>query len=36
MATYKKKGLKRKSSNIDTNQSTKAELFDTLDQIAHP
>ena len=22
MATYKKKGLKRKSSNIDTNQST--------------
>ena len=34
MATYKKKGLKRKSSNIDTNQSTTAEVFDTLDQSA--
>tara|TARA_B100000780_G_scaffold70251_1_gene46842 strand:+ start:11025 stop:11780 length:756 start_codon:yes stop_codon:yes gene_type:complete len=34
MATYKKKGLKRKSSNNDANQSTTAEVFDTLDQSA--
>jgi tetratricopeptide (TPR) repeat protein len=34
MATYKKKGLKRKASNTVTNQSTTAEVFDTLDQSA--
>ena len=34
MATYKKKGLKRKTSNSDINQSTTAEVFDTLDQSA--
>ena len=34
MATYKKKGLKRKASNTDNNQSTTAEVFDTLDQSA--
>lgn len=33
MATYKKKGIKRKAS-IDSNQSTTAEVFDTLDQSA--
>lgn len=34
MATYKKKGFKRKTNNFDKNQSTTAEVFDTLDQSA--
>ena len=32
MATYKKKGFKRKTKDLDKNQSTTAEVFDTLDQ----
>ena len=34
MATYKKKGFKRKTKDLDKNQSTTAEVFDTLDQSA--
>jgi len=34
MATYKKKGLKRKNKDLNQNQSTTAEVFETLDQSA--
>jgi hypothetical protein len=34
MATYKKKGYKRKNKDLNQNQSTTAEVFDTLDQSA--
>jgi len=34
MATYKKKGFKRKTKDLDKNKSTTAEVFDTLDQSA--
>ena len=34
MATYKKKGYKKKNKDLNQNQSTTAEVFDTLDQSA--
>ena len=34
MATYKKKGYKRKNKDLNQKQSTTAEVFDTLDQSA--